>query len=236
MITLKRVSKAYDTNSQVLKSVDFSLGKGDFYFVVGDSGAGKTTLLKLMSGEESPSKGTVLLNESTDIASDCRLTRNFRRRMGVVHQDFKLFLDRTVLENISLPLYFGRAGTGIKRISLFGSGVKKIVLDVMKLVDLPEKMLNTKVGNLSGGERQRVAIARAIINRPDILIADEPTGSLDHDHTWAIIDLFQKLNLKGMAVILATHDRDIVRKVRKPTAHLEKGVLRFDTREGACLF
>ncbi len=236
MITLKRVSKFYDTNTQVLRAVDFSLGKGDFFFVVGDSGAGKTTLLKLMSGEEKPSKGSVLLNGVADVSTDSRVIRSFRKRTGFVHQDFKLFLDRTVLENVSLPLYFGRAGTGIKRISLFGGSVKKVVLDAMKLVDLPEKMFNTKVGNLSGGERQRVAIARAIINRPDVLIADEPTGSLDHNHTWAIIDLFQKLNLKGMAIILATHDRDIVRKVRKPTAHLEKGVLRFDTREGACLF
>lgn len=236
MITLKRVSKSYDSNSIVLQGVDFALRKGEFYFVVGDSGAGKTTLLKLMSGEESPSKGNVLLNEKTEIGSDCRVTRSFRKRLGVVHQDFKLFLDRSVLENVALPLYFGRAGTGIKRVSLFGSGVKKIVLDVMQLVDLPPKMLHTKVSSLSGGERQRVAIARAIINRPDVLIADEPTGSLDHDHTWAIMDLFQKLNLNGMSIILATHDRDIVRKVRKPTAHLEKGVLRFDTREGACLF
>ncbi len=236
MITLKRVTKDYGANSNVLKGIDFVLGKGDFLFVVGDSGAGKTTLLKLFSGEERPSNGSVLLNEKIELGSDCRTTRSFRKRMGVVHQDFQLFNDRTVLENIALPLYFGRAGTGIKKISLFGNNVRKIVEEVMKLVDLPKKMLGEKVSTLSGGERQRVAIARAIINRPDVLIADEPTGSLDHDHTWAIMDLFQKLNLKGMSIVLATHDREIVRKIRKPTAHLDKGTLRFDGREGACIF
>ena len=104
MITLKRVSKFYDTNTQVLRAVDFSLGKGDFFFVVGDSGAGKTTLLKLMSGEEKPSKGSVLLNGVADVSTDSRVIRSFRKRTGFVHQDFKLFLDRTVLENVSLPL------------------------------------------------------------------------------------------------------------------------------------
>lgn len=236
LITLKRVSKTYDSTHKVIQDVSFSLDRGQFLFVVGESGAGKTTLLKLLVGDEKPTSGNVLLNEKIDLSADCRQTRSFRRRLGVVHQDFKLFLDRSVMENIAIPLYFGRAGTGIKRVSLFGGAIKKIVLDVMKLVDLPESMLLTKVNNLSGGERQRVAIARAIINRPDVLVADEPTGSLDHDHTWAIMDLLQKLNINGMSIVLATHDQDIVRRVRKPTIHLDRGVLRYDNREGACLF
>ena len=236
MITLRRVTKAYNQNAQVLKGVNLELKRGDFLFVVGDSGAGKTTLLKLISGEERPTDGLAVYEGKYPLAVENRRVMNLRRRMGVVHQDFRLLQDRTVYENIAAPLFFGRAGTGVAKVNAIGGGARKLVEQVMQQVDLPLKLMHEKVQVLSGGERQRVAIARAIINFPDILVADEPTGSLDHDHTWAIMDLFQKLNLKGMAVVIATHDRDIVRKVRRRTAHLAGGGLRFDERTGACIF
>ena len=117
-----------------------------------------------------------------------------------------------------------------------GKGARKLVEDAVTNVGLPVKILEARVRELSGGEQQRVAIARAIINSPDLLIADEPTGSLDHDHTWTVMDLFQKLNLKGMAFVVATHDREIIRRVRKRTCHLSGGTIRVDDREGACIF
>lgn len=236
MISLRRVSKAYNPNALVLKGVNFELKQGDFVFIVGDSGAGKSTLLKLLSGEERPSDGAALLEGEFSLGDSNRKILNLRKRMGIVHQDFRLLPDRTVYDNIAMPLFFGRAGTGIAKVSPFSGTARKIVENALRLVDLPAKILDEKIDRLSGGEKQRVAIARAVINLPDILIADEPTGSLDHDHTWAVMDLFQKLNLKGMTIVVATHDRDIVRKVRRKTAHLTGGTLRFDERDGACIF
>src|SRR3989344_2216002 len=229
MISLRQVIKSYNPNETVLKNINLELNRGEFLFVVGDSGAGKSTLLKLMTGEELPSQGKIYLGVEKNITSIAQLLR-LRRRMGVVHQDYRLLKEQTVFENVAMPLFFGRAGTGITSVPAWGGGVKKLVDDALRAVDLPLKILDTKVKHLSGGEQQRVAVARAIINFPDILIADEPTGSLDHDHTWAIMDLFQKLNLRGMTIIVATHDREIVRRVRKRTCHLSGGSLRLDER------
>jgi cell division transport system ATP-binding protein len=236
MISLRRVSKSYHANAQVLRNVNFDLKRGDFIFIIGDSGAGKSTLLKLMSGEEAPSEGAAVLEGQHALGVENEALRNFRRRLGIVHQDFRLLNDRTVFENIAMPLHFGRAGTGIARIPSSGGAARKVVENSLRLMDLPPSIQDVKVDLLSGGEKQRVAIARAVINLPDVLIADEPTGSLDHDHTWAVMDLFQKLNMKGMTIVVATHDRDIVRKVRRKTAHLTGGTLRVDEREGACIF
>ncbi len=235
MISLRQVFKAYNPNSLVLRNVNLELGRGEFLFVVGDSGAGKTTLLKLMTGEEFASQGTVMCGgiRSTDGNQDLL---KFRRRLGVVHQDYRLLKDRTVFENVAIPLFFGRAGSSAKVVSPFGAGPQKLVEDAVAAVGLSPKVLDAEVKELSGGEQQRVAIARAIINAPDLIIADEPTGSLDYDHTWKIMDLFQKLNLRGMSFIVATHDREIVRRVRKRTVHLSGGTVRVDNREGACIF
>lgn len=216
--------------------MNLELRKGDFLFIVGDSGAGKSTLLKLISGDEKPTEGSALLDGAHSLSENSAPVRSLRRRMGVVYQDYRLLPNRSVFDNIALPLFFGRAGAGIAKVSAVGATARKLVENSLRLVDLPVSLLDTDVDVLSGGERQRVAIARAIINLPDILVADEPTGSLDHDHTWAIMDLFQKLNLKGMTIVVATHDRDIVRRVRKRTAHLSSGSLRFDERDGACIF
>jgi len=235
MVSLKQVSKAYHPNSLVLRNVNIDLKKGEFLFVVGDSGAGKTSLLKLITGEEFASDGAVTIGGVRFAAGSGAMLR-LRRRIGVVHQDYRLLKDRTVYENVAIPLFFGRAGAGLQPVSFLGRGAEKLVEDAIAAVGLRPQVLDATVRELSGGEQQRVAIARAIINSPDLLIADEPTGSLDHDHTWTVMDLFQKLNIKGMTMLVATHDRDIIRKVRKRTLHLSGGTVRVDDREGACIF
>jgi cell division transport system ATP-binding protein len=235
MVSLKQVSKAYHPNSLVLRNVNLDLKKGEFLFVVGDSGAGKTSLLKLITGEEFATSGIVACDGVKFEAGSGKMLK-LRRRMGVVHQDYRLLKDRTVYENVAIPLFFGRAGLGLEPVSFLGKGAEKLVEDAVNAVGLSAKILDAKVRELSGGEQQRVAIARAIINQPDLLIADEPTGSLDHDHTWTVMDLFQKLNIKGMTMLVATHDRDIIRKVRKRTLHLSNSTIRVDDREGACIF
>lgn len=234
-VSLKQVSKAYHPNSLVLRNVNLELKRGEFLFLVGDSGAGKTSLLKLITGEEFATSGSVTIDGVRYEAGSSKMLK-LRRRIGVVHQDYRLLKDRTVYENVAIPLFFGRAGTGLQTVSFFGNGAMKLVEDALHAVGLHSKILDATVKELSGGEQQRVAIARAIINFPDLLIADEPTGSLDHDHTWTVMDLFQKLNLKGMTMLVATHDRDIIRKVRKRTLHLSGGTVRLDEREGACIF
>ncbi len=234
-VNLKQVSKSYHPNSLVLKNVNLDLKKGEFLFVVGDSGAGKTSLLKLLTGEEFATSGLVSLDGVRFAQGSGEMLR-LRRRIGVVHQDYRLLKDRTVYENVAIPLFFGRAGAGMQPVSFLGRGAERLVEDAITAVGLSTKVLDSTVRELSGGEQQRVAIARAIINQPDLLIADEPTGSLDHDHTWTVMDLFQKLNIKGMTMLVATHDRDIIRKVRRRTLHLSGGTVRVDDREGACIF
>jgi len=235
MVLLKQVSKSYHPNSLVLRNVNLELNKGEFLFVVGDSGAGKTSLLKLITGEEFATSGIVACDNVRFEQGSGKMLK-LRRRIGVVHQDYRLLKDRTVYENVAIPLFFGRAGLGIEPVSFFGRGAERLVEDAITAVGLSTKVLDATVRELSGGEQQRVAIARAIINKPDLLIADEPTGSLDHDHTWTVMDLFQKLNIKGMTMLVATHDRDIIRKVRRRTLHLSAGTVRVDDREGACIF
>ncbi len=235
MVLLKQVSKSYHPNSLVLRNVNLELNKGEFLFVVGDSGAGKTSLLKLITGEEFATGGLVACDGVRFEQGSGKMLR-LRRRIGVVHQDYRLLKDRSVYENVAIPLFFGRAGLGLEPVSFLGRGAERLVEDAITAVGLSTKVLDATVRELSGGEQQRVAIARAIINQPDLLIADEPTGSLDHDHTWTVMDLFQKLNIKGMTMLVATHDRDIIRKVRRRTLHLSSGTVRVDDREGACIF
>jgi cell division transport system ATP-binding protein len=235
VITLRQVSKSYNPNSLVLKNINLEVRKGEFLFVAGDSGAGKSTLLKLMTGDELPTTGQALFDGNKFSANSSKML-DFRKRLGVVHQDYRLLKDRSVFDNVAIPLFFGRAGTGIAPVNIWGSGARILVEDALMAVGLSKNVAQAKVQELSGGEQQRIAIARAIINFPDVLVADEPTGSLDHDHTWTVMDLLQKLNLKGMTIIIATHDREIIRRVRKRTVHLSNGTIRVDERDGACIF
>ncbi|MCO5143735.1 MAG: ATP-binding cassette domain-containing protein [Oligoflexia bacterium] len=234
-VSLKQVTKAYHQNSLVLKNLNLDLAEGGFLFVAGDSGAGKTSLLKLIVGEEFPTSGTVTCG-GIRLIEGAGSSLQIRKRIGVVHQDYRLMKERTVFENVAIPLFFGRHGRSTKPLNFMGSAALRLTEEVLQSLGLSTKLLDAKVKELSGGEQQRIAIARALINKPDLLVADEPTGSLDHDHTWTVMDLFQKLNIQGMTVIVATHDRDIIRKVRKPTLHLSAGSVRVDERDGACIF
>lgn len=236
MISLIGVSKFYHENARVLHNINLNLPPGDFVFVLGDSGAGKTTLLKIIAGEEKPSMGKALLGNRYHLSSNAGPVCEFRKQMGIIHQDVRLLEDRTVFENVAIPLYFGRAGMGVSTIKHSRVSVEEMVEKTLEQVGIPLDFLQEKAGALSGGEKQRVATARAIINSPDILIADEPTGSLDEERTEQLMNLFQKLNLDGMTVVLATHDRDLAKRTRHNTVHLRDGHLLFDERSEACIF
>ena len=235
MISLLGVSKFYHENARVLHNVQLGLAPEDFVFILGDSGAGKSTLLKLITGEEKPSMGKALLDNRYHLSSNSNPIYDFRKRMGIIHQDIRLLEDRTVLENVAIPLYFGRAGTGVNEIKESKTSIEEAVESTLEQVGIPLDLMRERVETLSGGEKQRVAAARAIINSPDILIADEPTGSLDEERTDQLMNLFQKLNLDGMTVVLATHDRDLAKRTRHDTVHLRDGRL-FDERSEACIF
>lgn len=199
MIELHQVSKIYNNNIPALVDINLKINKGDFVFLTGPSGAGKTTLLKLIFATEKPSKGEITVNG----VNITRLTPSaipyFRRKIGVVFQDFKLINSKTVFENVAFTLDI--IGTKQKII-------KRKVWQVLKWVGLLQK-IDTYPPCLSGGEQQRVAIARAIINNPIILLADEPTGNLDPALSLEIMKLFKAINVRGTTVMIATHNNNM---------------------------
>jgi len=221
MIQVFGLSKTYPGGIKALEGVSFSVNKGEFVFVTGPSGAGKTTLLRLILLAEKPDRGEIIF-EGVNIT---RLSRKaicqFRRKIGFVFQDFKLIPHLTVFENVTLPLEI--SGYPMKK-------VKKRVEQVLMLVGLDNKLFNQFPPALSGGEQQRVAIARAIVSNPPLIIADEPTGNLDPDLTIEIMNLFEKINLAGTTLIVATHDRSIIEQYRKRTIFLQKGMIIRDER------
>ena len=222
MIHFDKVSKVYPDSSVALEDISFSIEPREFVSIVGHSGAGKTTLIKMILAEEKPSSGRVLF-ESTDIAS---LERNeindFRRKIGVVFQDFRLLPDKNVYENIAFAMEAaGRTDEEIEA----------DVPHVLDLVDLSKKIWNFP-GELSGGERQRVSIARAIVNQPDVIIADEPTGNLDPLNTYDIVQILKKINDLGTTVILTTHNKGVIDSLKKRVLTMENGRIIRDDEEG----
>ena len=200
----------------------FSVEPGEFVSVVGHSGSGKTTLLKMLLAEEKPTSGTVSF-ESVDVHSlNNGDVSNFRRKIGVVFQDFKLLPQKTTYENIAFAME--AAGRTDEEIS-------SDVPHALDLVDLSSKMLNFP-HELSGGERQRVAIARAIINQPDVIIADEPTGNLDPINTYDIVQILKKINDLGTTVILTTHNKGVIDSLGKRVITMEKGRIARDDKRG----
>ena len=199
MIDFKNVSKIYDNGSVALDNIDIHIGKGEFVFLVGASGAGKSTFIKLLSHEEVPTKGSVIV-DGTEV-NRIRKSRvpYLRRSMGIVFQDFRLLPNKTAAENVAFAMEVIETP---KRI------MKERVRTVLDLVGLAGKA-DELPQNLSGGEQQRVAIARAIVNRPLLLIADEPTGNLDTKSTQEIMDIFERMHEKGHTIILVTHEPDI---------------------------
>lgn len=218
MIAFEEVSKIYNENSFALKDINFMIEKGEFVSIVGQSGAGKSTLLKLIFAEEKPTQGSVLI-KGRDISKIKNVNLPIlRRHIGVVFQDFKLLGRKTVFENVAFAMEVsGKSDTEIK----------EDVPQVLEIVGLANK-IDSYVNELSGGEKQRVSIARALVHRPDIIIADEPTGNLDIVNTWDIIQLLMKINQYGTTVVLATHNREIVNLVNKRVITIDKGKISRD--------
>jgi len=222
MIYFDKVSKVYADDSVALNEVSFAIEPKEFVSIVGPSGAGKTTLLKMFLAEEKPSKGKVFF-ESKDIHSFKRnQVNNFRRKIGVVFQDFRLLPHKNVFENISFAME--AAGRTEEEI-------EADVPHVLDLVDLRKKIWNFPK-ELSGGEKQRVAIARAIVNQPDIVIADEPTGNLDPLNTYDIVQILKKINDFGTTVILTTHNKGVIDSLKRRVITMENGQIVRDDKEG----
>lgn len=222
MISFSGVTKIYPPDTQALKDVSFEAQKGEFVSVVGRSGAGKTTLLKLLIGEEKPTAGQILFDgQDVHQLSQDQLA-SARRRIGVVFQDYKLLSTRTLYENMAYVL---------EVMGVSDEEIAEEVPQVLELVGLDQRMSHFP-RQLSGGEHQRAAVARAIIHRPELLLADEPTGNLDPYHTKDIVSLLQKINGMGTAVILATHNRETINSLRKRVLTLEDGQLVRDEQRG----
>ena len=222
MIVFQGVSKHYQGHGVALEDVNFEIDPGEFVSLAGRSGAGKSTIIKLLIGEEKPSKGRVFFGQyEVNKLQDNELPA-FRRHIGVVFQDFRLLPTKTAYENVAFALEV--AGRPSREIV-------ELVPQVLDMVGLGDKMKNFP-HELSGGERQRVAIARAMIHRPEVVIADEPTGNLDPFHTFEIIKLLEKINQLGTTVVLATHDKEVINNLERRVLTLDKGRLIRDEAKG----
>jgi len=222
MISFENVTKIYEPNVAALRDVSFVIDKGEFVFVVGASGSGKSTIIRLVLKELDPTSGRIIVG-GRDLT---RLRRSkvplLRRNCGCVFQDFKLLPNRTAAENVAYALKVqGESAPGIRR----------KVPEVLNLVGLAHKM-SSYPDELSGGEQQRVSIARAFVNHPPLLICDEPTGNLDPDTSVGIMQLLYRINRSGTTILMVTHDREMVDKMRKRVIALEEGRLARDERRG----
>ncbi len=222
MIIFQNVTKTYNHGTVALDKVSFKIQPNEFVSIVGRSGAGKSTIIKLLIGEEKPTKGQVFFGPYEVQKLRSNEMPEYRRHIGVIFQDFRLLLKKTAFENVAFALEVeGRTQTEIN----------ELVPQVLEMVGLREKAHNFPQ-ELSGGEKQRVAIARAMINRPDVLVADEPTGNLDPFNTWEVIKLLTKINELGSTVILATHDKEIVNTLGQRVITLENGAVVKDEENG----
>ena len=222
MITLDNVSKAYSTGAPALNNVSLKIEAGEFVFVVGDSGSGKSTLIKLLLRELLPTSGKIMVND-IDVASlRHKQIPKYRRKLGVVFQDFRLLKDRNVYENVAFAQRIVQTPT---------KEIKKNVPSILSTVGLAGKY-KAKPRQLSGGEQQRVALARALVNNPPILLADEPTGNLDPKNSWEIMKLLEEINERGTTVLVVTHNREIVNAMKKRVITMNKGVIVNDEKEG----
>jgi cell division transport system ATP-binding protein len=224
IIVMENVSKAYDEASEThaLENVSFHINKGEFVFIVGPSGSGKSTLIKLIMNEISPSEGKIYF-----MGKDLTKMKNkdlckMRRQVGIVFQDFRLLPDRNVYENVAFAQEVIQAP---KR------ETPKEVSKMLTLVGLSHKF-KSKPNEMSGGEQQRVALARALVNNPMVLLADEPTGNLDPQNSWEIMNLLLEINIRGTTVVVVTHNREIVDQMQKRVIMLQQGNIVEDKRGG----
>jgi cell division transport system ATP-binding protein len=222
MIVFDAVTKIYEPNVHALRDVSFVIDKGEFVFVVGASGSGKSTIIRLLLKELEPTQGRIIVGGRDLQRLSRRKVPLLRRNVGCVFQDFKLLSDRSAYENVAYALKVqGESRTSIRR----------RVPEVLNLVGLVDKM-NSLPDELSGGEQQRVSIARAFVNQPPLLVCDEPTGNLDPDTSVGIMQLLYRINRSGTTILMVTHDREMVDKMRKRVIALEDGVLARDERRG----
>lgn len=225
MIKFEKVTKIYPPDTVVLQDVSFEVKEGEFVSIVGKSGAGKTTLIKMILGLEDPTSGEVFFKGQNVSILDGDSLRDVRKRIGGIYQDYKLLPLKTVYENVAYIMEIeGRNN----------EEVKEQVPKVLEAIGLLEKIDNFP-DQLSGGEQQRLAVARAIINHPDVIIADEPTGNLDPYNTYEVISLLEKINKVGKTVVLATHNREIVNKLGKRVITIEGGKIIRDEKKGRFL-
>ncbi|MCI8593224.1 MAG: cell division ATP-binding protein FtsE [Lachnospiraceae bacterium] len=222
MIEMDGVSKSYAKGQPAINNMSLHINKGEFVFIVGNSGSGKSTLIKLLLKELEPTAGTIRVNGFYLNKLRRGKIPKFRRGVGVVFQDFRLLKDRNVYENVAF------AQRVIERPNRV---IKKRVPEMLTLVGLAEKYRSFPK-ELSGGEQQRVALARALVNRPNILLADEPTGNLDPKNSFEIMKLLEEINERGTTVLVVTHNREIVNAMKKRVITLRKGVIISDEQEG----
>ena len=221
MIEMQNVYKTYPNGVKAINAISIKINQGEFAYIVGPSGAGKSTFIKMMYREEKPSSGNIIVNGANVAKIKDSRVPIFRRHIGVVFQDFKLLPKLTVYENIAFAL---------EVIEQSPEEIKKRVLEVLELVKLKGKM-DSFPDELSGGEQQRVSIARSIVNSPKVVIADEPTGNLDPETSWEIMDIFEEINKRGTTILIATHNREIVNTIRKRVIAIENGnVVRDEVR------
>lgn len=222
MIEMFDVWKTYPNGVYALKGINIKINKGEFVYVVGPSGAGKSTFIKLMYREEKPSKGQIFINGyNIERLKESKIPY-VRRNIGVVFQDYRLLPNLNIYENVAFAMEVTEATKKV---------IKKRVPEVLELVGLKNKMTSFP-NQLSGGEQQRVAIARALVNNPSVIIADEPTGNLDQDTSWGIMDLFEKINFSGTTIVMATHNKEIVNSMKKRVIVIADGQIARDEKQG----
>ena len=221
-IDFKNVTKEYIPGNKVLDDVSFTIEKGEFVFIIGPSGAGKSTIIKLLTREEKPDSGEILFNGRNILDIKPEEMPEYRRKIGVVYQDYKLLNSKTVYDNVSVSL---------EVVDCDEQEIKSIVPNVLSLVGILDHS-SFHPNELSGGEKQRVAIARALAHEPDVLIADEATGMIDPDVSDEIVELLEKRNSLGTTVLMATHDQRIVDRLTKRVIKIQKGKLISDKKGG----
>ena len=221
-IEFDKVTKEYESGNKALENASFSIDTGEFVFIVGPSGAGKSTIVKLMLREQPPSEGDILFEGSSILGIPQDQLPGFRRKIGVVFQDYKLLESRNVFDNVAIALEVVDAKL---------QEIKNIVPNVLSMVGLSDKIFKFPK-QLSGGEKQRVSIARALAHEPDILIADEATGMIDPDASDEVVEILEKINSLGTTIIMCTHDQKIVDRLKRRVIRLENGRVVSDKKGG----
>ncbi|NEZ46720.1 cell division ATP-binding protein FtsE [Clostridium niameyense] len=226
MIEFKNVNKVYNGNKYALSDININIDKGEFVFLVGPSGAGKSTFIKLLLKEVDPTSGKIIVDDTEITSLKRKEVPYYRRKIGVVFQDYRLIPSLNVYENVAFAM---------RTIEASPREIKKKVPIVLSLVGLSNKY-KAFPHELSGGEQQRISLARAIVNNPSILIADEPTGNLDPETSLGIMDILNDINHAGTTIVMATHAKDIVNKMRKRVIAIEKGVIVSDKERGVYIY